>query len=204
MRSDVLETTGPDGLSLRAVFLWHVDRYRHVISVCERGGASTPLLESIEGSRADDWPPSPPLQSLHLETQPSGRRVALLVGMAGQSHWSASISPAANGTGLVFDLACRAGKSPGRLLTSYRIASEVLPAAADAATLRLECRGWGVTVAASADPATRSDLRLTEKGEFNIHPRESSETASPTRRWLYRVHLARVEARTECFVPSTE
>ena len=29
-----------------------------------------PLLESIEGTPADDWPPSPPLQSLSIETLP--------------------------------------------------------------------------------------------------------------------------------------
>jgi hypothetical protein len=195
MRSEALETTGQDGLSLRVEFLWHVDRYRHVVSVIQPSGLSIPLLESIEGSPVDDWPPSPPLQNLHLDAQPGGRRVGLLVGMSGQSHWSASIGPTTNGTGLVFDVACRAGRSPGRLLTTYRIAREVRPSAADAAVLRLECSNWSATVAVSTDSATLTELRTLDT-ELAISPCPSGLAIPPTRRWLYRIDGARAGSST--------
>src|SRR5436190_4759521 len=85
-----IEASHPDGLRLRAEFIWHGDRFAHIISLVNPHGDIQPLLESIEGTTADDWPSSPPLQSLSVEKLPDGRPVALLVGMAGGSHWSAS------------------------------------------------------------------------------------------------------------------
>jgi hypothetical protein len=204
MRSEVLETIGPDGWGLRVEFLWHVDRFRHVISAIEPTGVSIPLLESLEGSLADNWPPSPPLQSLHLETQPGGRRVALLVGMAGKSHWSASIGLAASGTGLVFDLACRASGSPGQIGTSYRIASAARLADADAEVMRLQFGDYVATVAGSADRATPTGLRLMDGAEFTIQPQGCGTAVQPTRRWLYSIHMAHAGLCTEYFVRSTE
>ncbi|MBL9123800.1 MAG: hypothetical protein JNG90_09220 [Planctomycetaceae bacterium] len=80
----------------------------------------TVVFESIEGTPEEDWPPSPPLQELHLEARPDGKQLALLVGMAGTSHWSLSVEfdPAA-GTA-VFDVACRVKRAPGGLGSRYR------------------------------------------------------------------------------------
>src|ERR1044072_2775417 len=63
-------------------FLWLSDRFQQVISIVAADGQRQQLLESIEGSSDDAWPPSPPLQSLTIEDRPASR-VALLVGMAG-------------------------------------------------------------------------------------------------------------------------
>ena len=48
------------------------------------------LLRSMEGTPSDDFPPSPPLQQMHLQ-EINGTPVLLAVGMAGRGHWSASI-----------------------------------------------------------------------------------------------------------------
>jgi hypothetical protein len=120
MRSETIEATGADGIRLRIEFIWLGDRFRHVISAVHPSGEIQPLLESIEGSAANNWPPSPPLQSLSIETLADGRRVALLVGMAGGSHWSASIEPTFGSAEFLFDLACRHTKQPTHLGSNYQ------------------------------------------------------------------------------------
>src|SRR5207244_9937204 len=110
---------GSEGSRLRIEFAWLGDRYGHIISLIDAHGVAERLLESIEGTANDDWPPSPPLQSLSMETLTDGRRVALLVGLAGRSHWSASIEPALGKAELVFDLACRHGPNHGMLGSRY-------------------------------------------------------------------------------------
>lgn len=104
--SAVLEAIDAAGDGLRATFFWRVDRYAHRLERLE-GGAATQLLESIEGSDLDRWPPSPPLQQLMLEQLPDRRPVALLVGMAGANHWSLSVEAEPGDAALVFDVACR-------------------------------------------------------------------------------------------------
>src|SRR5262245_7365890 len=126
MRSDGIEATGAEGQRLRVQFVWNGDRYGHVISLVESNGEIQPMLESIEGTSADDWPASPPLQSLSIETVPNGRRAALLVGMAGGSHWSASVEATVGRAELTFDLACRHGRQPIWLGNRYRRLSEVV------------------------------------------------------------------------------
>lgn len=91
---------------LRVRFTWQGDRFAHEVSV-ERDGTWQPVLVSVEGTPEDDWPPSPPFQSLHIEEREDGRTLALLVGMAGKSHWSASIEIDAAARAVLFDVACR-------------------------------------------------------------------------------------------------
>jgi hypothetical protein len=120
MRSDAIEAIAADGLRLRIEFTWLNDRFGHLISAIYQTGDVIPLLESNEGTPADNWPLSPPLQSLSIETLPDGRRVALLVGMAGGSHWSASIEAVTGRAELIFDVACRHTKEPKWLGNSYQ------------------------------------------------------------------------------------
>jgi hypothetical protein len=120
MPSDAIEAPRADGTRLRIEFTWRGDRYGHVISMLDPGGQSQPLLESVEGSSDDPWPPSPPLQSLSIETLPDDRSAALLVGMAGRSHWSASIEPDREAPALVFDVACRHPERSVSLGSRYR------------------------------------------------------------------------------------
>lgn len=107
MLSEVIEALDENGAGLRIEFIWHKDRFCHGISRIDGSGGVQPLLESLEGIAADDWPTSPPLQSLTVHRLPSGQPAALLVGMAGRSHWSASVEPATGQPRLLFDIACR-------------------------------------------------------------------------------------------------
>ncbi|HEY2894185.1 MAG TPA: hypothetical protein VGJ16_08235, partial [Pirellulales bacterium] len=68
----------------------------------------------------DAWPSSPPFQSATYEQKPDGP-VILLVGMAGKSHWSASVELDRADGHIRFDVACRAMAPPKDALGSrYR------------------------------------------------------------------------------------
>jgi len=151
-------------LILRVEFVWRGDRYGHVISAVI-GGQTELLLESLEGTPADDWPPSPPLQSLHRERLPDGRTALLLVGAAGRSHWSASVEALAEPR-LIFDIACRHSGRPLWLGSQYQRA----PAALNRLAIQpdnagIEGHEQQVRIGPSAPPATatsrwRFSLRL--------------------------------------------
>jgi len=104
---------------LRVDFRRCDDRYGHIIERLVHD-AWRAVYESREGNSADQWPPSPVLQSLHIE-QGSKGSVAFLLGMAGTSHWSASVEPVPNRDALQFDIACRVNQAPQRLGSSYRV-----------------------------------------------------------------------------------
>src|SRR5439155_1224637 len=121
MQPGAIEAYDASGSGLRVEFVWRGDRYGHMISEVGPAGVVEPLLESIEGTAADQWPASPPLQTLSVEELPGERRVALLVGMAGGSHWSASIEAVAEKGELIFDIACRHAAAPVWLGSRYRL-----------------------------------------------------------------------------------
>jgi hypothetical protein len=104
---------------LRIEFVWSADRY------CHRILASSPgvdcALSSREGKPDETWPPSPAFQSLHVEDRPGGVRIAMLVGMAGRSHWSMSVESDVARSRFVFDVACRVSEHPHWLGNSYDI-----------------------------------------------------------------------------------
>lgn len=66
------------------------DRFQSTVIWIDDQGTETVLLRSVEGTPNDDFPPSPPLQQMHLQ-EINGAPVMLAVGMAGRGHWSASI-----------------------------------------------------------------------------------------------------------------
>lgn len=164
MQNESLDARGTDGNVLRVEFRWLGDRFGHVLSAVDSAGQSQPLLESLEGTPADVWPPSPPLQNLHRETLPDGRTALLLVGAAGRSHWSASIEAARGEAKLLFDIACRHGTASGWLGSRY-----IARAA-----------GW---------PTIQSEESQTTwtGGEVAIEPVQKS--SSPTSRWQFAVAL---------------
>src|SRR6478672_10846265 len=166
MPPDAIEAIGPDGTRLRLEFIWLSDRYGHCISRIDASGAIQPLLESIEGSPHDNWPPSPPLQSLTIEPR-NGCPVALLLGMAGPTHWSASIEAAADNTAIHFDIACRHGTNPGSLGSAYRQFARSLEL--------LDFR------------AVSANL-LQQDGEVSIQPTATS-FSSGTTRWRFTLSI---------------
>jgi hypothetical protein len=152
---------------LRVVFRRRGDRYGHTI---ERrvDGAWRPLLESIEGSAEDAWPPSPTLQSLHIEQRLSGP-VALLVGQAGSSHWSASVETDPSRSGLVYDVACRITQRADRIGTSYR-------------TLQPDANSLISLAALSSDPSVSAGGQT----DWTICPAQPRELPATTQ-WRYSI-----------------
>jgi hypothetical protein len=114
------------GDRLRVHFIRTGDRWAHCI---RSDGAvwafHAKFLEasllSWEGTAEEDWPPSPPFQSLELHTVPGGPQLAMLVGMAGGNHWSASIEADEAGERVFFDIACRIANEPQWLGSSYAL-----------------------------------------------------------------------------------
>jgi hypothetical protein len=94
------------------------DRFRHQVGLAG-GLGSDVVLRSIEGQPDDEWPPSPPLQSMHLATDPNGRRRLMLVGMAGSSHWSMTVEAEVAHDRFHFDVACRVREQPHYLGSRY-------------------------------------------------------------------------------------
>jgi hypothetical protein len=121
-REQLLETAG-----LRVRFCWRGDRYAHEIWLPD-GADWIRALSSVEGSPEEDWPASPPLQSLVIDRREDGRTVALLVGMAGNSHWSASAQIDPQLPGVRFDVACRVRDwQAGPLGSAYQANADCVP-----------------------------------------------------------------------------
>ena len=186
-----LSATGPKGITLRAAFNWWVDRYGHAISVVHASGKISTVLTSIEGDASEAWPASPPLQSISVEEVASGRNAALLVGMAGRSHWSASVEAIPGQAALVFDVACRIGTLPAKLGSRYTIAEGQLvsgPGDKKREFVAVLLGSLGVRVYREQVPGCEAKLRLPESGELVIRP-DVGETATSTVRWRYRVEV---------------
>lgn len=111
-------------------FHWTGDRWTHRIEIENRG-----RWQSVEGPRADGddrWPASPVLVELSPLDTPHGLAV-LGVGLAGRSHFSASIGPAPGEDGRVrFEIACRVVEPPIWLGSTYAKAAKT----GDAVTVR--------------------------------------------------------------------
>lgn len=116
------------------VFSWTGDRWRHVVMLPE-GRA----FESIDATDGDDprWPASPPL--VEVSSVLTARGPALLaVGLAGRSHFSASIVPhPSTPDTLLFEIACRLQETPGWLGSTYRYGGDRMRMAADASATAL-------------------------------------------------------------------
>jgi hypothetical protein len=117
-----------DGELLSVRLCFSEDRFGHEIWLGD-GANQIRVLRSLEGAPDEEWPASPPFQSLHVERREhagAGRQLALLVGMAGRSHWSASIEVDRAARQARFDIACRTGEALRTAPASrYRIAQNV-------------------------------------------------------------------------------
>ncbi len=184
-RNVVLETP-----ELQLQFQWSQDRYQHVVSVPHQG-SWLPVLMSVEGTHVDPWPSSPALQSLHLERR-GDREIALLVGMSGHSHWSASIQFESDDV-LAFDVACRLRGAAGQLGSSYQALLPIQPRGA----------GWRLVQTTSEagtapcgvdigpwDAVGAASLRGIPGGLL-IGPESGLEESPRTVRWGYQVQRCR-------------
>jgi hypothetical protein len=166
---------------IRVVFFRAGDRYAHRVEVWDaRQGAWCSEWESVEGTPDEGWPASPPLQQLHVEQRPEGK-VALLIGMAGRTHWSAAVEVVRvggvpSGPRIIrFDVAARVSQGNrgtdgiGRHLTStYRRNSRQANEGAGErqASIRLEVSGGPI----SAESETcNAELRVIRPGDPPPH-----------------------------------
>jgi hypothetical protein len=146
-------------------------------------GEVSARLESLEGQPDDPWPASPALQSLHVEQRGGGIVVALLVGMAGSSHWSLSVEANAQLHRATFDVACRTRAEPAWLGSTYSLSPDFEIAEnclLDAAGRRLQ-----VTPDAPHVPTvlTFSQRRLSLVPERTALPGKAPQTI----RWRYSI-----------------
>ncbi len=97
-------------------FTWDGDRWGHSVTVADQR-----VAESVEDAAAADprWPASPVLVEVSLAG--SADRPALLgVGLAGRSHFAASVTGGAEPDTLLFEIACRVHEQPCWLGSTYR------------------------------------------------------------------------------------
>ncbi|MEX2176834.1 MAG: hypothetical protein WD872_20880 [Pirellulaceae bacterium] len=188
---DILEALDDLGRGLRLSFVWWADRYGHLISVVGPNGEAATVLSSIEGISDGGWPLSPPLQSLSIEYLAGGRHAALLVGMAGRSHWSASVEAVPDRAELLFDVACRLGQTPAKLSSRYSVsAGEIVSARGDKERSVVEVRAEGRLLRIHREPIPGVDVVLRlPAGDIVIRPKLPEKLASATVRWKYRVEL---------------
>jgi hypothetical protein len=189
MRNEQLEAKSLTGESLRVEFVRSGDRYGHRLVAVDADGRELLVLDSVEGNAAEAWPASPPLQSLSVESLPDGRRVALLVGMAGRGHWSASIEALPGAAAFVCDIACRTTGGEPALASSYRLAAPStakLFIAPDESWIEVQCKQGDMVISPAREAAAPSILRMLGTESFAIAPLPQKGT---TIRWKYRIEL---------------
>jgi hypothetical protein len=192
-----LEMPLSGGALLRVDFDRAGDRWRHRVSLALPEGSSivSPVLlfESQEGTSEEDWPCSPPLQFVSIETRPKKLPVALLMGMAGGSHWSASIEQHPAEQTIRFDIACRAGSRPEQLGSRYRFAPRVELMGTDEATgnVRFLAGGLAFELAGEAGKDSPLPAIAVEDREVRIHFGEPTGVEVQTYRWVYCLRQAR-------------
>ncbi len=171
--------------ALRIVFQQRGDRFGHRIAIANPSGLIT-LLESVESAAEVAWPHSPPLQELEVEPRGGNQKVSLLVGMAGTSHWSASVEVDANS--LRFDIACRTRDATARLGSTYLVADGIL-AQQDHGTVLIQTRDARVAVKLSSHADVSTQFILLDNRRLWIGPDVEIDKTPTTVRWKYSLCL---------------
>lgn len=180
--NDGAEQLAALGNALRVVFYRRADRIAHRV---EHAASGRVILASVEGTDSDEWPPSPPLQELHLSPTASAASAALLVGMAGRSHWSMSAQAPPEPVGVSFELACRLQARPIWLGSQYHIAPGT-HAELEAGSVLLSRPGERWQARLSGSDCQWKIVAQTIAIEANA-PLAALPT---TARWSYRLELA--------------
>lgn len=168
----------------RVEFFRFDDRVAHRIARLTASGCAI-LATSIEGTPDQDWPPSPPLQHVHFEQRGHGDRVALLVGMAGRSHWSASAEMDSVTGALVWDVACRTADLPAWLGTTYYLGA---PASVLAATARFQIGDQCATIVFRTGDGEPIHAEQCD-GQLRWRVPAVAAPQARTIRWQYRIAL---------------
>lgn len=183
-----------DGGGMRIGFHWHRDRVAHTVGVLD-GPRLDPFLASREGTPDELWPASPPFQEVHVE-QHEGRQVALLVGRAGQCHWSGSVEIDPEAAAVHFDIACRLKGAMVRrsenddLLPIARSAyqSMMTPTCDGEGTVRVAngCAVLAIASVAVEDRSAPATMAVADSG-FQIWIPPSIDPQPGTLRWRYTI-----------------
>ena len=190
----VLQVLDRDGRGLRVVWYRDEDRFGHDIAYVA-GQVAAACLTAELGRGRDPWPASPPMQQCSLEPSSRGRQMALLIGMAGKSHWSQSVETDSAAISLTFDVACRVHSQPLWLGSSYRANHPVEAFSASIVRLTV-AEGVELTVTGEAPDRSRS-VRLEVSSNHVAIAADLGRLQLPsTVRWRYRVALAAAPAHS--------
>lgn len=175
---------------LQVRFAFCEDRFGHEVWAAE-GEEWRPVMSSVEGTPEQSWPASAPLQTLHVETRPEGP-IALLVGMAGKCHWSASVELDVARHQVRFELAARV-RPPGSpwLGSTYQLAEGYRARPVEGGRLVVSASSHALSGIAiqAAEPDTL--VELSSDGGVLVAAREILVAdAAATIRWSYRVELS--------------
>ena len=182
-----LQVIGHDGRGLRVVFQRQADRCAHRIEFID-GDRAFCLLTSIEGTSDQPWPPSPPLQQLSIEALSPGRQAALLLGMAGKSHWSASVECDPATVSLVFDVACRVQQRPQQLGSCYRTDASLVESAPERVRWAIARAAVSLQLPPLTNPPSLA-LTLAASQVAIVHQDLALACLPSTVRWKYRISL---------------
>lgn len=203
-----LEDRDAAGRGLRIEFFRLQDRYAHRIVAIGCEELPVILLESVEGTANESWPPSPVFQALNLEDLQDDSeametpRAAMLVGMSGSTHWSMSVkslsrvstdedSPAL--VGFYFDAAGRLKSEAKVLSTRYSVGKRVTAKqTSDGLILHFECGQCRLNACLPGGTANLFGWELANRGcelRHDLMPDLSLSQLPVTVRWGYSLHL---------------
>jgi hypothetical protein len=172
-----LTRQGKDRSILRIDFLYVGDRFEQTITRTGEAGETLAAWRDVHSGDSDDWPASPPIQELSLETI-GGQDVLLGVGRAGKSHWSVSIETIDidSAPAIRFDYACRCPQPPDWLGTTY--GPQSADNGDDSTALQVTC---------GEDSSKVSDGWGASK-RIVIKPSDQPQKWPGTVRWRYWIH----------------
>lgn len=186
-----LELPLSEGYSLRVDFDRAHDRWAHrvLLVVPEGSGIVGPvlLLESMEGTSEEDWPVSPPLQFVSIEMRPKKPPVALLMGMSGDGHWSASIEQLPEEGTLRFDIACRAKSQPENLGSRYRFGLRAPFSPVSDSEHVLTLGSYDFKISGEHAPDAPLPELSTSGNELQVQFTAAVSAEAQTYRWIYRL-----------------
>lgn len=180
------------------------DRLSHSIGI-ETDRGPVVILESIEGSSDDPWPISPPMQQVVSEKiggQSGDQPVLLGVGLSGNGHWSIAVDaidldvsneakPAASGSGLRFDVACKTSKPATFLGSTYRLLPSWRMVEVDKATYELKLATDSTPAVSIVMQCISGDLKWRpDESQIAVLPGTSPALAT-THRWCHSIKIVK-------------
>jgi len=157
------------------------DRWSHQILMITEV-EETVLLTSVEGTDQETWPASAPLQDISHHDLPTGQAI-LGVGMAGKSHWSASVS-IEDDAAVFFDMACLIKTENATVGSQYCVGPSVT-VKTDENDIRLETGGKAILLRPHHPPEKRTKFAI-EGTKLTVHPDVETKSLTGSVRWCFR------------------